>query len=299
MNHSEPVAHATIVYESMFGSTRQVAEAIAEGLRETTPVTVMPVKDAPETFPDAGLLVVGAPTHAHGLSRPSSRTEAGKWGDDPERRLALEPDAEGIGVREWLDTCGELPARFAAFDTRADMPEIFSGSAAASDREAVEEAGRPAPAEDRELPRRQEERAGAGRTRPRPRLGPDSGSRADGAGGAELTERTTGASGRPCPGPGRSDSVNAVASMDDEHRAIGMLGARAGHGSQQQSREPSESTAADDQHLGAFRLRDQLARRRAVPDPRRIPVRRRPARTHRALHPPRSSGRPLPVTTPR
>lgn len=131
MNHSEPVAHATIVYESMFGSTRQVAQAIAEGLRETTPVTVMPVKDAPETFPDAGLLVVGAPTHAHGLSRPSSRTEAGKWGDDPDRGLALEPDAEGIGVREWLDICGELPARFAAFDTRADMPEIFSGSAAA------------------------------------------------------------------------------------------------------------------------------------------------------------------------
>lgn len=131
MNDTSPVAHATIVYESMFGSTRRIAEAIAEGLRESVPVTVMPVKDAPETFPGVDLLLVGAPTHVHGLSRPASRTEAGKWGDDPERRLTLEPDAEGIGVREWLDTCGDLPARFVAFDTRADMPEIFSGSAAA------------------------------------------------------------------------------------------------------------------------------------------------------------------------
>ncbi len=132
MNAIEPVAHAAIVYESMFGSTRQVAEAIAEGLRETVTVTVMAVKDAPGTFPEAGLLIVGAPTHVHGLSRPSSRSEAGKWADDPERELVLEPDAEGIGVREWLDTCGDLPARFVAFDTRADMPEIFSGSAAST-----------------------------------------------------------------------------------------------------------------------------------------------------------------------
>jgi hypothetical protein len=58
--------------------------------------------------------------------------EAAKWGDDPERRLTLEPDAEGIGVREWLETCGDVPARFAAFDTRADMTELFSGSAAAA-----------------------------------------------------------------------------------------------------------------------------------------------------------------------
>ncbi len=132
MNESAPVAHAAIVYESMFGSTRQVAEAIAEGLRESTTVTVVRVKDAPETFPDVDLLLVGAPTHAHGMSRPATRVEAGKWSDDPDRSLVLEPDAEGIGVREWLDTCGEPPARFAAFDTRADMTELFTGSAASA-----------------------------------------------------------------------------------------------------------------------------------------------------------------------
>lgn len=130
MNDSATTARAAIVYESMFGSTRRVAEAIAEGLSPVASVMVLRVKDAPETFPDVDLLLVGAPTHVHGLSRPSTRVEAGKWGDDPERRLALEPDAEGIGVREWLDSCGALPAHFAAFDTRADMTELFTGSAA-------------------------------------------------------------------------------------------------------------------------------------------------------------------------
>ncbi len=131
MNDTASAARATIVYESMFGNTRLVAEAIAEGLSPVASVTVLRVKDAPETFPDVDLLLVGAPTHVHGLSRPSTRVEAGKWGDDPERRLALEPDAEGIGVREWLDSCGALPARFVAFDTRADMTELFTGSASA------------------------------------------------------------------------------------------------------------------------------------------------------------------------
>ncbi|MEY9952503.1 flavodoxin family protein [Leifsonia sp. EB34] len=130
MNDTAPAARAAIVYESMFGSTRRVAEAIAEGLQPFASVIVVKVKDAPEAFPDVDLLLVGAPTHVHSLSRASTRVEAAKWGDDPERRLTLEPDAEGIGVREWLETCGDLPERFAAFDTRADMTELFSGSAA-------------------------------------------------------------------------------------------------------------------------------------------------------------------------
>jgi hypothetical protein len=132
MNETSTEPRAALVFESMFGSTRQIAEAIEEGLRESAIVWIMPVKDAPESFGEVDLLIVGAPTHVHGLSRPSTRIEAGKWGDDPERKLTLEPDAAGIGVREWLETCGTPPALFAAFDTRADMPEIFSGSAASA-----------------------------------------------------------------------------------------------------------------------------------------------------------------------
>ena len=132
MNDTTGTARAAIVYESMFGNPRRVAEAIADGLGDAVRVTVLRVKDAPEAFPDIDLLLVGAPTHVHGLSRPSTRTEAATWSDDPDRSLALEPDAEGIGVREWLETCGEPPALFAAFDTRADMTELFTGSAAST-----------------------------------------------------------------------------------------------------------------------------------------------------------------------
>lgn len=132
MNDSTRLPRATIVYESMFGSTRRIAEAIAQGMQEAATVSVLPVKHASESFDDVDLLLVGAPTHVHSLSRPSTRAQAGQWGDDPGRALTLEPDAEGIGVREWLELCGDLPVPFAAFDTRADMPEIFSGSAAAA-----------------------------------------------------------------------------------------------------------------------------------------------------------------------
>ncbi|WP_431218932.1 flavodoxin family protein [Leifsonia xyli] len=130
MNETPPIARVTVLYESMFGNTRQIAEAIADGLRPVATVTVLPVKDAPESIDD-DLLVIGAPTHAHGMSRPATRVEAGKWADDTARHLTLEPDAQGIGLREWLETCGHVPPRFAAFATRANVPEIFSGSAAA------------------------------------------------------------------------------------------------------------------------------------------------------------------------
>ncbi|GIT81769.1 flavodoxin [Leifsonia sp. LS1] len=131
MSETPETARAVVVYESMFGSTRLIAEAIADGLRESADVRVLPVREAPESFPDCDLIVLGAPTHAHGMSRPATRAEAGRWADDRRRALTLEPDAEGIGVREWLESCGDLPDLYAAFDTRADMTELFTGSAAA------------------------------------------------------------------------------------------------------------------------------------------------------------------------
>jgi hypothetical protein len=123
---------ATIVYESMFGSTREVAEAIARGLGGSITAQLVPVAEAPECTADEDLLIVGAPTHVHGLSRPASREEAVRWADDPAKHLTLEPNAGETGVREWLEGCGTQAARFAAFDTRADMARILSGSASAT-----------------------------------------------------------------------------------------------------------------------------------------------------------------------
>lgn len=137
---------AVVVYESMFGATRTVAQAIAEGLAAATPgieVAIVNVNEADAvTVAAADLLVVGGPTHAHGMSRPESRAEAVKWADDSERNLTLEPQAPGMGIREWLETLGESAGRFgAAFDTRADFPRILSGAASAAIRKGLHTRG--------------------------------------------------------------------------------------------------------------------------------------------------------------
>lgn len=51
---------AVVVYESMFGNTRLVAEAIGRGLGPPDDVAVVPVGRAtPELVADADLVVVG------------------------------------------------------------------------------------------------------------------------------------------------------------------------------------------------------------------------------------------------
>lgn len=127
-----------IVYESMFGNTRGVAEAISDGILQAHPdanVECVPVGDvASELIKSTDLLVVGGPTHIRGMTSGFSR----KMGISGEARLQeegepaheLEEDAEGPGVREWFD---ELPkantgAQAAAFDTH--LPSALAGGAA-------------------------------------------------------------------------------------------------------------------------------------------------------------------------
>jgi len=117
-----------IVYESIFGNTREVAESVARGVRSAAPeaeVTCTAVPLAVPELADADLLVLGAPTHALGL--PSQRTRR-MWlrREDVESGYGreghpLEPGADGPALRDWLDS---LPRRHhgraAAFDTRLD-----------------------------------------------------------------------------------------------------------------------------------------------------------------------------------
>ena len=122
---------AVVVYESMFGNTHVIADHVAAGLRDRLgDVTVVPVHDAtPELVGAADLVVVGGPTHVHGmsnhLSRESAKDMAAKDDD-----LDLDPDAEGPGLRDWFD---ELPAgqsgRAAAFDTRVHATTLVTGQA--------------------------------------------------------------------------------------------------------------------------------------------------------------------------
>ena len=66
---------ALVVYESMFGNTAHIARAIGAGLAEGGVVVTIAKVDAVDADEVAGadLLIVGGPTHAHGLSSASSR----------------------------------------------------------------------------------------------------------------------------------------------------------------------------------------------------------------------------------
>jgi flavodoxin len=127
---------AVIVYESMFGSTKKVTEAIAEGLADCADVSVVPVTSADAHILDsADLVVVGGPTHAHGMSRPSTRKMAGKRARKPEGEVELVRGAvSGLGVREWLASLGRLEVAGAAFDTRLQGLPAFTGRASKSIR---------------------------------------------------------------------------------------------------------------------------------------------------------------------
>lgn len=121
---------ALVVYESMYGNTRAVAEAIAEGLRGSFDVDVVPIGRAQHSLViGVDLLVVGGPTHVHGLSRASSRKAALEAGHRPGGPV-LDPDAAGPGLREWLD---ELPTgggeACVSFDTRLHGLAAFTGRA--------------------------------------------------------------------------------------------------------------------------------------------------------------------------
>jgi hypothetical protein len=122
---------AVVVFESMFGDTRQIAEAIGDGLGLEFDVTVVPVsRVATVQFGGVDLLVVGGPTHVRGMSRPRTREGALEQAARPENGIALEPGAAGPGLREWFTTLTDVPPHGAAFDTRVQMSPLVTGRAA-------------------------------------------------------------------------------------------------------------------------------------------------------------------------
>ena len=135
---------AMVVFESMFGNTEQVAQAIAAGLEaEGVPTKVVGVSVAPAALPPSvELLVVGAPTHAFSLSRPKTRTEAVRQG--------AEESKAAIGMREWLETVRppmDQLVHVAVYDTRATkvrrLPAAAGPSAARLAKRRFSEVDRP------------------------------------------------------------------------------------------------------------------------------------------------------------
>lgn len=130
---------ALVLYESIFGNTGTIAEAIAEGLASAMGVTVTEVGSAPVEIPDdVNLLVIGGPTHQFGMSRASSRETVAR---DPLRR----PDASRSGVREWLDQRPRSHDRLstAVFCTVMTKPRFlrYIGSAGKSIRKRLKQLG--------------------------------------------------------------------------------------------------------------------------------------------------------------
>jgi flavodoxin len=98
--------NALVVYESTYGNTEKIARAIGAALADHGPTEVRPSTEAEVIPPGTDLLVVGGPTHAHGMDK---------------------------SLKAYLD---RLPAAavagiaVAAFDTRLGWPAVLSGSAA-------------------------------------------------------------------------------------------------------------------------------------------------------------------------
>ena len=102
---------ALVVYESMFGNTKTIADAIAEGLSDHMEVETVEVSGAPTQIPrEVSLLVTGGPTHAFGMTRTGTRQEAAT-----ETREPLV--SRGIGLREWLESRLSGDCTIATFDT--------------------------------------------------------------------------------------------------------------------------------------------------------------------------------------
>jgi hypothetical protein len=121
---------AVVVFESMFGNTRKIAEAIAEGLRDGYDVVEMPVSEFDSaTLDRADLVVMGAPTHLHGLSRPASREAAKEQASKSLGAMTFEPGADAPGIRERLAHLRVLRCKAAAFDTKLRGPGILTGRA--------------------------------------------------------------------------------------------------------------------------------------------------------------------------
>jgi flavodoxin len=96
-----------VVYDSKFGNTKRVAEAIAAGLAGHGPVRLLGLdKIPPQNLGPADLLFIGGPTQAHTMT---------------------------ARMRQFVDALRAKPAKgmaIATFDTRLRMPAVFSGSAA-------------------------------------------------------------------------------------------------------------------------------------------------------------------------
>ena len=123
---------ALIVYESMYGNTHAIAAQIANGMRATLGEVEMVAAHevTREQVAAADVLVVGGPTHAHGMTSAATRRSARDAAHKPDSPLVVENEIDGPGLRDWFDGVGQIAGtRAAAFDTRIDASVLVTGHA--------------------------------------------------------------------------------------------------------------------------------------------------------------------------
>jgi flavodoxin len=106
-----------IVYESMYGNTARVAEAIGAALAERFPVEVTTIGELDQLPSDVDLLVVGGPTYAHGVE------------------ASMKAFLDRVPASSLMDVAA------AAFDTRLNWPKFLSGAASAGIAERLQDKG--------------------------------------------------------------------------------------------------------------------------------------------------------------
>jgi hypothetical protein len=125
---------AIIVYESLWGNTEKIAQAIGRGLDPTLAVDLVTSDAAPDSLEGYDLVVVGGPTHAFSMTRAATRDEAALHHSAPHNPAR--------GIREWIEGLAPVtsPPRAVTFDTRVDSPRL-PGSAAKAARHELRSLG--------------------------------------------------------------------------------------------------------------------------------------------------------------
>lgn len=109
---------ATIIVESCFGNTAQVAGALVEELREAGADTELLTADqAPDSL-RTDLVIIAAPTHNMGLPNAKTRQQAVEKGATSQH---------STGVREWIDALQSIDGR--VLTTATTTGGMMSGSA--------------------------------------------------------------------------------------------------------------------------------------------------------------------------
>jgi len=124
---------AVVVYESLWGNTAAIAQAIAEGIGTETQA-LSTAEATPEALQGVDLIVGGSPLFAMRLPTDEMRENIRSKTDT----FPAPPDLSAPSMRDWLESVPTGQGRCAAFETRIWWSP---GSAAKAIQNSLQKAG--------------------------------------------------------------------------------------------------------------------------------------------------------------